>query len=60
MALKLSDVVLRRTDLGSGENPGGDALNETAELMGKELGWDKSRIKREIEETNAVYVPANL
>ncbi len=60
MALKLSDVVLRRTDLGSAENPGGNALNESAEIMGKELGWDEARIRQEKEETKAVYVPAGL
>lgn len=58
MALKLSDVVLRRTDLGSGENPGPEALKACAEIMAKELGWDKTRIENEIDETNRAYVPA--
>ncbi len=59
MALKLSDVVLRRTDLGSAENPGDEALNVTAEIMGKELAWDEARTRKEVEETIGFYVPAD-
>ncbi|MHC4476793.1 MAG: glycerol-3-phosphate dehydrogenase/oxidase [Planctomycetota bacterium] len=55
MALKLSDVVLRRTDLGSDGNPGDAALETAAGIMGKELGWEDTRIKSEIEETKSVY-----
>ena len=38
MALKLTDVVLRRTQLGTEEHPGESALKECADLMGLELG----------------------
>ncbi len=55
MACKLSDVVLRRTELGSGENPGKDVLKRCALLMGGELGWGRRRIKDEIEETEKIY-----
>lgn len=58
MAMKLTDIVFRRTDLGSGENPGPDALRACAEIMATELGWDKARIEKEIEETNKAYIPA--
>ncbi len=57
MALKLSDVVLRRTNLGSAGNPGDEALRTVAEIMAKVLGWNETRIRREIEETMAIYVP---
>ncbi|MBC8181201.1 glycerol-3-phosphate dehydrogenase/oxidase [candidate division KSB1 bacterium] len=57
MALKLSDVVLRRTDLGSGGSPGEKALADTAQVMGVELGWDKTKIKQEIAEVEQVYIP---
>ncbi len=57
-AQKLSDVVLRRTDLGSGEQPSDKALKTCADLMAKELGWDEKRIESEIDETKAVYIPA--
>ena len=58
MALKLTDIVFRRTDLGSAENPGTEAFKACAEIMAKELGWDKSRVEKEIEETNQAYIPA--
>ncbi|MFB0566638.1 MAG: FAD-dependent oxidoreductase [Candidatus Aminicenantaceae bacterium] len=59
VAQKLSDVVLRRTDLGSAGNPGDTALRAAAEIMAKELNWDEERIKKEIQETRAIYIPAN-
>ncbi len=58
MALKLSDVVLRRTDLGTAMNPGEAALKEAAKIMAAELGWDEGRMKREIEEVVQIYQPA--
>jgi len=57
MALKLSDTVLRRTGLGSGESPGEETLREVAGIMAAELGWDASRTLSEIDETKATYVP---
>ena len=59
MVLKLSDVVLRRTDLGSAGNPGDKALRDVAEIMAKELNWDEERINKEIQETKAIYIPVN-
>jgi len=58
MAQKLSDVILRRTDLGSGGNPGEEALKNTAQIIGKELGWNKTKIKQEITEVEQIYIPA--
>jgi glycerol-3-phosphate dehydrogenase len=57
MALKLTDVVLRRTQLGTERHPGAEALRQCAELMGAELGWDARRIEREIDEANGAYPP---
>ena len=48
MAQSLSDVVMRRTELGSGENPGRGVLEQCADLLGDELGWDKERRKTEV------------
>ncbi|CAN7545029.1 glycerol-3-phosphate dehydrogenase/oxidase [Phenylobacterium sp. LjRoot225] len=48
MAIRLGDVVLRRTDLGSLEYPGDQALRACAERMADELGWDESKIALEI------------
>ncbi|MCH8063484.1 MAG: hypothetical protein IH861_13395 [Chloroflexi bacterium] len=57
MACKLTDVVLRRTDLGTGEYPGEDALSRCADIMAAELGWNEARRMREIAETRAFYPP---
>jgi glycerol-3-phosphate dehydrogenase len=58
MALKLSDVVLRRTDLGSTGNPGEKTLKAVAKIMAKKLSWGRTRTQEEIEETTAIYSPA--
>ena len=50
MAQSLSDVVFGRTDLGTGGHPGPAAIDQCAQIMGNEFGWDKDRQKREIEE----------
>jgi len=50
MAVKLGDVIYRRTDIGTGEYPHENAVRVCAELMGKELGWSEQQIQREIEE----------
>jgi glycerol-3-phosphate dehydrogenase len=55
MAVKLSDVIRRRTDLGAGGNPGSECLKFCAGLMAKELGWDKPRTEKEISETESAY-----
>ncbi len=59
MAMKLTDIILRRTDLGTGEHPGDEAIRACAEIMGHELNWDDDRIQQEIEEANEVYIPAS-
>jgi glycerol-3-phosphate dehydrogenase len=55
MAVKLTDVILRRTDLGSAGHPGEQCLEACAELMARELGWDNNRKQAEIGEAKAVY-----
>lgn len=49
MAVHLSDVVFRRTDLGTGRIPAKPELNTCARLMADELGWDQEAIEAEIE-----------
>jgi glycerol-3-phosphate dehydrogenase len=58
MALKLSDAVFRRTDLGTAEYPEHEHLRLSAEVMAAELGWGEDRIQRELEEVNDVYICA--
>ena len=52
MAVKLADIVFRRTELGTGATPGQDVLLECGELMAAELGWDDEQLRREIAEVN--------
>lgn len=55
MAQKLTDVVFRRTELGSSGNPGENALKACADIMERELDWDKARTQRELDETRAAF-----
>ncbi|MCR4439757.1 MAG: glycerol-3-phosphate dehydrogenase/oxidase [bacterium] len=55
MACKLSDAVLRRTELGSAEYPGDEAVKGCARLMAKELGWPARRAEREVEDMKRGY-----
>ncbi|MDP3921360.1 MAG: glycerol-3-phosphate dehydrogenase/oxidase [Candidatus Omnitrophota bacterium] len=55
MAVKLADVVFRRTGLGTMGYPSDDALQVCAEVMGDELLWDSERKRREVNEVKALY-----
>lgn len=55
MALKLSDVVFRRTDLGTAGHPGRRAVERSAHLMGRELGWSPDRIREEVDEVERTF-----
>lgn len=57
MAQKLADVILRRTELGTAGYPGEECLESCANIMANELGWDKSRVQRELEEVKSIYTP---
>jgi len=49
MAMRLADVVFRRTDLATGGHPGQEAIRVCAETMGAELGWTAARRGNEIQ-----------
>jgi len=51
MAVRLEDVVLRRTDLGSGAHPGRGALEHACTLMQQLLGWSLQRCTEELAAT---------
>jgi len=55
MAIKLADVVLRRTGIGSIGRPDDTTLETIAKCMALELDWTAERIKLEIEEVKAIY-----
>jgi len=55
MAQKLGDIIFRRTDIGTVEHPGREALQQCAEIMAGELGWSKSQIEHELDEVEDFY-----
>ena len=50
MALKLSDVVFRRTSLGDPPGPERQAVVAAAGIAGAELGWDAARRDAEVDQ----------
>jgi glycerol-3-phosphate dehydrogenase len=55
MALRLSDIVVRRTGLGSAGAPPPDALSVAAEVAAIELGWHDARTAQEVADVNRFY-----
>jgi glycerol-3-phosphate dehydrogenase len=55
MAVKLSDVVLRRTDSGTSGCPAETELRQIAEIMAGELGWDEKIICKEVDQVISHY-----
>jgi glycerol-3-phosphate dehydrogenase len=51
MALTLEDVVLRRTNLGSGSHPGREALERVSLRMQNLLGWSERHRQEELNRT---------
>jgi glycerol-3-phosphate dehydrogenase len=48
MAVRLDDVVMRRTNLAAGRHPGTAALLAAAEQMARHLGWSPTRTAEEV------------
>jgi glycerol-3-phosphate dehydrogenase len=58
MARTLSDIVVRRTGIGTLGNPGMDVLRKVAAIAAMELHWDENRVEREISDTqNLLTLP---
>ena len=55
MAQTLEDVVLRRTELGTAGHPGNTALDACAELMARELHWDRARMAQELDTVRETF-----
>jgi glycerol-3-phosphate dehydrogenase len=51
MARTLSDIVMRRTGIGTLGNPGENILRKVAAVAAKELQWTSGKTEREISET---------
>ena len=56
-ALRLEDVVLRRTGLGTLGHPGTACLERCGNLMGARLGWTEEHLAREIAQTEQQLQP---
>ena len=57
MALRLADVVMRRTDLASCGLPPESALRTVAEIMGRELGWEEEEMETQLASLSGEYEP---
>jgi glycerol-3-phosphate dehydrogenase len=57
MALKLSDIVWRRTNLSQAGCPTQENLQKVTAIMSGELGWDETRRKQEIDLVLQAYRP---
>lgn len=55
MAVRLADVVFRRTDLATGGDPGQAALTECVRLMSMELGWSEAKAQEELENVRSRF-----
>lgn len=53
----LSDVVFRRSPLGSAECPEEKTLHAVADIMARELGWSHKERESQIDKVLAVYAP---
>ena len=53
MAQKLSDVVFRRTELGTAGCSSESSIYECAAIMAAELGWSRKRVSCEMDEVQA-------
>jgi glycerol-3-phosphate dehydrogenase len=54
MAVHLEDVILRRTNLGSGSHPGEEAIAGVAQGMQDLLGWTDAQRRGQIDATSSV------
>jgi glycerol-3-phosphate dehydrogenase len=54
-AVHLSDIVIRRTGLGSMDSPDDTALRAAAAIAAAQLGWDDARSQAEIDSVREFY-----
>ena len=59
MAVKLADVVFRRTGLGTLGHPGTDCLRTCAAILAEEPGWSAERTQLEIGEVEEAFRRTN-
>jgi len=49
MARTLTDIILRRTGIGTLGNPGAGPIEAVAEIAARELNWNSARTDRELQ-----------
>jgi glycerol-3-phosphate dehydrogenase len=59
-AVRLTDIALRRTPLGSMEYPGDQAARRVTQIAAQELGWDAARVEKELRLLRNSYAPVTL
>jgi len=55
MAVKLGDIIFRRTEWGTLGHPGQEIIAFIARVMAGELKWDSERTKAEIQEVHSLF-----
>jgi glycerol-3-phosphate dehydrogenase len=55
MSMRLTDIVVRRTGMGSAGAPPRDAVERCARIAAPELGWDDARVHEEIAAVTKFY-----
>jgi glycerol-3-phosphate dehydrogenase len=58
MAIRLTDIVIRRTGLGAAGHPGEEAVRACARIAAQELGWNPARTAEEIAAVDRFYAIA--
>lgn len=60
MACTLTDVVVRRTSVGSAGAPHVQAVARCLDLLSHELRWEEARARREVEALERFYEPVRV
>jgi glycerol-3-phosphate dehydrogenase len=55
MAQRLSDVVFRRTEIGTAGYPGDKPLEVCADILSQELGWNARQTQQELAMVRGLY-----
>ena len=55
MAVKLSDIIMRRTGIGTLGNPGEQVLRRVAQLAAIELKWSDKKLQFEMDEMQKIF-----
>ena len=59
MAVNLSDIIFRRSDLGTAQCPSETLLTEICTLMARELQWEPQEQTRQLEKVYTHYAPVS-